>query len=30
VPDPRCKLLANFGVGYNHIDVAPRERRVWR
>lgn len=22
VPDPRCKLLANFGVGYNHIDVA--------
>jgi lactate dehydrogenase-like 2-hydroxyacid dehydrogenase len=22
VPDPRCGLLANFGVGYNHIDVA--------
>ncbi len=22
VTDPRCKLLANFGVGYNHIDVA--------
>jgi len=22
VPRPRCKLLANFGVGYNHIDVA--------
>jgi lactate dehydrogenase-like 2-hydroxyacid dehydrogenase len=22
VPNPRCKLLANFGVGYNHIDVA--------
>lgn len=22
VPTPRCKLLANFGVGYNHIDVA--------
>lgn len=22
VPQPRCKLLANFGVGYNHIDVA--------
>lgn len=22
VPDPRCKILANFGVGYNHIDVA--------
>jgi hydroxypyruvate reductase len=21
VPPPRCKLLANFGVGYNHIDV---------
>ena len=21
-PQPRCKLLANFGVGYNHIDVA--------
>lgn len=21
VPTPRCKLLANFGVGYNHIDV---------
>jgi gluconate 2-dehydrogenase len=21
VPSPRCKLLANFGVGYNHIDV---------
>ncbi|MAI57465.1 MAG: D-glycerate dehydrogenase [Rhodobacteraceae bacterium] len=22
VRDPRCKLLANFGVGYNHIDVS--------
>ena len=22
VPGPRCRLLANFGVGYNHIDVA--------
>lgn len=22
VPDARCRLLANFGVGYNHIDVA--------
>lgn len=22
VPNPQCKLLANFGVGYNHIDVA--------
>jgi gluconate 2-dehydrogenase len=21
-PSPRCRLLANFGVGYNHIDVA--------
>ncbi|MEL7211703.1 MAG: D-glycerate dehydrogenase [Pseudomonadota bacterium] len=21
VPEPRCKMLANFGVGYNHIDV---------
>lgn len=22
VPQVRCKLLANFGMGYNHIDVA--------
>lgn len=22
VPDAQCKVLANFGVGYNHIDVA--------
>ncbi len=22
VPELRCRLLANFGVGYNHIDVA--------
>ena len=22
VPAPRCKVLANFGVGYNHIDVS--------
>jgi hydroxypyruvate reductase len=22
VPAPRCRLLANFGVGYNHIDAA--------
>jgi len=22
VPNPRCRLLANFGAGYNHIDVA--------
>lgn len=21
VPSPRCKVLANFGVGFNHIDV---------
>ena len=21
VPDPRCRLLANFGVGFNHINV---------
>ncbi|MEP1328461.1 D-glycerate dehydrogenase [Pseudophaeobacter sp.] len=25
VPNPRCKLLANFGVGFNHIDVAVAE-----
>lgn len=25
VPEPRCKLLANFGAGYNHIDVAAAE-----
>lgn len=29
VPNPRCRLLANFGVGYNHIDVkAAREAGV--
>jgi lactate dehydrogenase-like 2-hydroxyacid dehydrogenase len=22
VPQPRCRMLGNFGVGYNHIDVA--------
>ena len=22
VPEPRCRILAHFGVGYNHIDVA--------
>ena len=22
VPDPRAKLLANFGAGFNHIDIA--------
>lgn len=27
VTDPRCKLLANFGVGYNHIDVAAARAR---
>ena len=26
VPNPRAKLLANFGVGYNHIDVAAAAR----
>jgi len=25
VPQPRCKVLANFGVGYNHINVAAAE-----
>lgn len=29
VSNPRCKILANFGVGYNHIDVdAARKSRV--
>ncbi|WP_299043327.1 D-glycerate dehydrogenase [uncultured Tateyamaria sp.] len=27
VADPRCTLLANFGVGYNHIDVAAARAR---
>ncbi|MBZ0130490.1 MAG: D-glycerate dehydrogenase [Rhodobacteraceae bacterium] len=27
VPEPRCKLLANFGVGYNHIDVDAARRK---
>lgn len=26
IPAPRCRLLANFGVGYNHIDVAAASR----
>ncbi|MFT6675379.1 MAG: hydroxypyruvate reductase [Sulfitobacter sp.] len=26
VPEPRCKILANFGVGYNHIDVAAAQK----
>ncbi len=29
VENPRCKLLANFGVGYNHIDVtAAKEKGI--
>ncbi|WP_170222758.1 2-hydroxyacid dehydrogenase [Marimonas lutisalis] len=29
VPDPRARILANFGVGYNHIDVeAARHRGI--
>ena len=28
VDAPRCKLLANFGVGFNHIDAAARESGV--
>ena len=27
VPDPRVKILANFGVGYNHIDTITAARR---
>ncbi len=27
VPAPRCKLLANFGVGYNHIDAAAAQAK---
>lgn len=27
VSDPRAKLLANFGVGYNHIDVAAAQSK---
>jgi lactate dehydrogenase-like 2-hydroxyacid dehydrogenase len=23
----RCRILANFGVGYNHIDIAEATRR---
>jgi lactate dehydrogenase-like 2-hydroxyacid dehydrogenase len=26
-PPPRCRILANFGVGYNHIDVAAARAR---
>ena len=25
-PNPRCKMLANFGVGYNHIDVSAAQK----
>ena len=25
--EPRCRILANFGVGYNHIDVAAARAR---
>ena len=27
-PDPRCRILANYGAGYNHIDAAARSRGV--
>jgi len=27
VANPKCRLIANFGVGYNHIDVAAAEAR---
>lgn len=27
VPDKRCKILANFGVGFNHIDIAAAEKQ---
>lgn len=27
VENPQCKLLANFGVGYNHIDVSAAKNR---
>ena len=27
VEKPKCKLLANFGVGYNHINVTAANRR---
>lgn len=29
VPDKRCKILGNFGVGYNHIDInAAKEQNL--
>lgn len=27
VPNRRCKILGNFGVGYNHIDIAAAKRQ---
>lgn len=27
VPDKRCKILGNFGVGYNHIDIAAAKQQ---
>lgn len=27
VPNKRCKILGNFGVGYNHIDIATAKRQ---
>ncbi len=26
LPKPRCRILANFGVGYNHIDAAAAKK----
>ena len=26
IPDKRCKILGNFGVGYNHIDIDAAKR----
>ena len=28
VMEPKCKILANFGVGYNHIDTIAASRRA--
>jgi glyoxylate reductase len=27
VPNKRCKILGNFGVGYNHIDIATAKQQ---
>jgi lactate dehydrogenase-like 2-hydroxyacid dehydrogenase len=27
VPNKRCKILGNFGVGYNHIDIAAAQQQ---